>query len=140
MPQQIIVTEPVSICDSDKIVLPLSPDLSNTYIAPFAPSPLGVIATLNLRVICRLIPDGTGQIFYRLKLFNLVDYQFTMGDGGEIKYIRQTTNDVELFLPFEIRNLTSIETALIGQMKLFIRDTVPNAPGPFTKTVAIIGK
>ena len=131
----------VEVCDSDKN--PLPKDANGFYIVTFSPAPLGTAGTLNLRVICTLDPNEQTQIAFRLVNLNKEDYMFTMGNNNEIQYIRETASDVQVFLPFEVRNMKPFvgpDKALPLPLRLFARDTEPNSPSPTSDIVTIIGK
>lgn len=133
-----VFIDSVEVCDINKDPLPT--DENGFFIAHFSPAPLGTTGILNLKVVCRIIPDGQTQVAFRLINFNQADYAFAMGNNGEIKYIREATSGAEVFLPFEVSNLRPFEgpdRALPLIVRLIGRDSEPNsqASPPFVTTI-----
>jgi|GEM_PF-1184488 len=131
----------VEVCDINKDPLPT--DANGFFIATFSPVPLGSSSILNLKVICNIIPDGQTQVAFRLLNFNQADYTFAMGNNNEIKYIREATSGIEVFLPFEVHNLKPFQgpnRALALLLRLIGRDSEPNSPASPPFTVTITGK
>ena len=137
-----IFIDSIVVCDVNGDAFPMSGEVNGAYVVPFSPAPLGSTGIIYLKVTCTLTPDGQAQTQFRLKNLNLTDFEFTMGVGQEIKYIRETSTGAEISLPFEVRNKKPFdgdEPALTLSMRLLARDSEPNSPSETQKTVVIIG-
>lgn len=112
-------------CDSNGNPLPPSGSVDGASIVVFTN---GTTGSLNISVACTMNPDGQAQLLYRLILTNLADYEFVQGDGGEIKYFRQASDNVPVLLKFELTLKSASPDPLPVDLKLAIRDSSPNPP------------
>jgi hypothetical protein len=135
-----IIFQNIEVCDNNRDPFPRSPEIPEAYLVNFAPAPLGSTGNIYIKITCALVPQDPIQVYYRLKLNNGDDYIFGLGNGNEIKYYRQASDGISVFLPVEIQNINPLDSALVAVMTLFIKDTTPNSPAPIPVPVIIKGQ